>query len=76
MRWNRNCAHLIAPATGGSFLFNGGLSFIVSKISRVLSTYNHTNKMTTCHSHKLQNFSIYLYETFTSRFYKDKLAKA
>lgn len=75
MRWNRNRAHLIAPATGGSFLFNGGLSFIVSKISHVLSTYNHTNKMM-CHSHKLQNFSIYLYETFTSRFYKDKLAKA
>lgn len=37
-RRKRNCAHVMAPATGGSYLFRGGLSIIISKVLFVCST--------------------------------------
>lgn len=44
MVWKRTWDHLIAPATGGSSFVSGGLSFCVSKISFILSTFNRNKR--------------------------------
>lgn len=43
-RRKRNCVHVMAPATGGSYLFRGGLSIINSKVLFVCSTCKEGNE--------------------------------